>query len=58
MQRMFGVSGVIAHNLVRWFEQTGISIDAQDHPKVRNQHQDKTVNLHSLIDVSVSSPQL
>ena len=47
---MFGRSGVIAHSLVKQFEQTGISIDAQDRHNVRKQRQDKTVNLHSRID--------
>ena len=55
---MFGYSRVIAHNLVRQFEQTGISIDAQDRRNVRKQPQDKTVNLQSRIDVSSSSWQL
>ena len=54
--KMFGCSCVIAHILVRQFEQTGISIDAQGH--IRKQLQDKTVNLHSNIDVGVSSKQL
>ena len=56
--KMFGCSRVIAHNLVKQFEQTGISIDAQDRRNVRKQHQDKTVNLQSRIDVSSSSWQL
>ena len=55
---MFGCSRVIAHSLVRQFEQTGISIDAQDRRDVRKQCQDKTVNLQSRIDVSSSSWQL
>ena len=56
--KMFGCSGGIAHSLVRRFEQTGMSIDAQDRRDVRKQLQDKTVNLHSHIDVSGSSRQL
>ena len=54
----FDCSGVIGHGLVRRFEQTGISIDAQDRRDVRKQCQDKTVNLHSRIDVRGSSLQL
>ena len=42
--KIFGRSGVIAHSLVRRFEQTGISIDAQNRRDVRKQRQDKTVN--------------
>ena len=57
MAKMFGCSGVIAHGLVSWFEQTGISIDAQDTCKVRKQSQGETVNLHSRIDISSSSRQ-
>ena len=49
---MFGFVDVIAHSLVRQFEQTGISIDAQDRRDVRKQRQDKT------IDVSCLSQQL
>ena len=56
--KTFGCSRVIAHSLVRRFEQTGLSIDAQDLGDVRKQRQDKTVNLHSCIDVSDSSLQL
>ena len=41
--KMFGCSGASAHSLVRWFEQTGISIDVQDRLDVRKQRQDKTV---------------
>ena len=40
---MFGCLRVIAHSLVRRFEQTGISIDAQDRREVRKQRQDKTI---------------
>ena len=58
MAKMFGCSCVIVHSLVRRFEQTGISIDAQDRRDVRNQRQGKTVNLHTRIDVSGSSRQL
>ena len=56
--KMFGCSRVIAHSHVRRFQQAGISTDAQDPRDVRKQHQDKTVNLHSHIDVSDSSQQL
>ena len=56
--KMFGCSRVNAHTLMRWFEQTGISIDAQGQRKVRKQRQDKTINLHSRIDLSRSSRQL
>ena len=40
---IFGCSRVIAHSLVRRFEQTGISIDAQDRDRfdVRKQRKDK-----------------
>ena len=55
---MFGCSRIIAHSLVRPFEQTGISINAQDRWDVREQRQDKTVNLHSFVDVRGSSRQL
>ena len=55
---MFGCPGVIAYSLVRWFEQTGKSKDAHDRCDVRKQRKDKTVNLHSCIDVSSSSQQL
>ena len=48
---MFGCPDVIAHSLARQFEQTGISIDAQDRRDVRKQRQDKAVNIHSRIDV-------
>ena len=42
---MFGCSRIIAHSLVRRFEQTEISIDAQDRRRdVRKQRQDKTDN--------------
>ena len=51
-------SHVIAHSLMRQFEHTGISFDAQDQRDARKQRQDKTVNLHSLTDVSGSSRQL
>ena len=51
--KMFGCSRVIAHSLVRRFEQTGISFDAQDRRDVRKQLQEETVNLHSCIDESV-----
>ena len=37
-------NGLMAHSLVRWLEQTGISIDAQDRHNLRKQRQDKTVN--------------
>ena len=43
---MFGCFKVIAHSLVRGFEQTGISIDALDRCDVRKQRKDKTINLH------------
>ena len=56
--KMFGCSRVIAHSLVRRFEQTGISIEAQDRRDQRKQCQDKTLNLHSPFDVSTSSRQL
>ena len=55
---MFGCSRIIAHSLVRPFEQTGISINAQDRWDVREQSQDKNVNLHSCVDVRGSSRQL
>ena len=55
---MFDCSQVIAHSFVRRFEQTGISIDAQDRRDVRKQRQGKTVYLHSRIDVRGSSQQL
>ena len=56
---MFGCcSGVIAYSPVRPFEQTGISIDAQDQRVIRKQCQNKAVNLHSRIDISGSSRQL
>ena len=55
---MFGCSRVIADSLVRRFEQTGISIDAQDRLNARKHRQDKTVYLHSRIDVSRFSQQL
>ena len=58
MVKMFGCSGVIAHSLVRRFEQKGISIDAQDRRDVRKPRQDKTVNLLSRINLSGSSWQL
>ena len=51
-------SRLIAHSHVRWFEQTGISMDAQDRRDLRKHRQDKTVNLHSPIDIIGSSPQL
>ena len=54
---MFGHSGVVAHSLVRRFEQTGMSIDAQNRRDVKKQRQDKTVNLHTRIDVCSSSRQ-
>ena len=54
---MFGHSGVVAHSLVRRFEQTGMSIDAQNRRGERKQRQDKTVNLHTRIDVSSYTPQ-
>ena len=56
--RMFGCSRVNGNSLMRWFEQTGISINAQDQCNVRKQRQDKTINLHSHIDLSRSSRQL
>ena len=55
---MFGRSGIIAHSLMRPFEQTGISIDAQDRRTLRKQRKDKTVHLHSRSDISGSSLQL
>ena len=55
---MFCCSGVIAYSLMRRFEQTGISIDAQDQLDARKQPEDKIVNLHSRIDVRCSRPQL
>ena len=55
---MFGCSHIIAPGLVRRFEQTGISIDAQDRRDIRKQRQDKTDNLHPRIGVSSSSRQL
>ena len=55
---MFGCSLVIADSLLRRFKQTEISIDAQDQRNTRKQRQDKTVNLHSRIDIIGSSPQL
>ena len=55
---MFGCFHIIAHCLVRRFEQTGISIDAQDRRDIRKQRQDKTVNLRPRIGVSGSSRQL
>ena len=42
-------------SLMRGFEQTEISIDAQDHQDVRKQRQDKTVNGHSHIVANGSS---
>ena len=50
---MFGFYRVIADSLVRQFEQTGISINAQDRRYVRKQRQDKTVYLHPRIYVAV-----
>ena len=58
MAKMFYCPAVIAHGLVRLFEQTGISIDEQDRWDIRKQHHDKTINLHSHIDVNGSSRQL
>ena len=55
---MFGCSRVISHSHLRQLQQAGISTDAQDRRDVRKQHRDKTVNLHSHIDVSGSSQQL
>ena len=55
---MFGCSGVMAHSLMRRFEQTGISIDVRNRRDVRKQRQNKTVDLHSRIDVSGSSRHL
>ena len=52
---MFDCSHIIIDSLVIGFEQTGISIDAQDRRDLRKQRQNKTVNLHSRIDVSGSS---
>ena len=43
---------------MRRFQQAEIYTDAQDRGDVRKQRQDKTVNLHSSIDVSGSSQQL
>ena len=53
-----GCSRVIAHSLVRQFKQTGISVDAHDRRNVRQQRQDKAINLHTRIDVSGSRRQL
>ena len=47
-----------ANSLVRRFEETGIYIDPQDRRDVSKQYQDKTVYLHSRMDVSGSSPQM
>ena len=55
---MFGCSRVVAYSLARQFEQTGISIDAQDRHDIRKQCQNKTVNLHSHIEISGTSRQL
>ena len=55
---MFSCSRLIVHGLVRWFEQTGRSIDVQDRHDVRKQRQEKTVNLQSCTDLSSSSGQL
>ena len=55
---MFGCSSIIVYSPVRRFQQEGISTDAQDRRDVRKQCQDKTVNLHSRIDVSGSSQHL
>ena len=56
--KIIGCSRVLAHSLMGRFEQTRISIDAEDRCKVRKQCQDKTVNLHSCIDVGSFSWQL
>ena len=53
--KMFECFRVIAHSLVRRFEQTGVYNDAQDRRDVRKLRQDKTFNLHSRIDISGSS---
>ena len=42
MAKMFGCSHIIGHSLVRRFEQTGMSVDAQNRRHVRKQRQDKT----------------
>ena len=45
--KLLGCSRVIVHSLVRSFEETGISIDAQDRGDVMKRRRDKTVNLYS-----------
>ena len=55
---MFGYSRLVVHSLVKRFEQTGMSIDAQDRRDFRKQSQENAVNLHSHIDLSGSSRQL
>ena len=55
MAKMFGCSHFIAHRHMRRFQQAGKSTDAKDRRDVKKQRQDRTVNLHSRIDVSGSS---
>ena len=58
---MFGCSHVSVHSLLSCLQQVGISSDEQDRRDVKKQRQDaqdKTVKLHSRIDVSGSSQQL
>ena len=51
-------SHLIAQSLERRLQQTGISMDVQDRWDVRQQRQDKTINLHSRVDVNGSNWQL
>ena len=55
---MFGCLRVIAHSLVRRFEQTGISIDAQDRREVRKQRQDKTIEPVHEISINLTFLQV
>ena len=58
--KLFGCSRIIAHSLVRRFEQIRISMHRIDRRDVRKQSQDRTISLHwvSRIDVNYSSRQL
>ena len=51
--KRFSCTHVIAYSLVRLFEQTGISINAEDIQRKDTQCQDKIINLYSRIDVAV-----